>query len=49
MSIAVIITDRNTDHLCQSISRLLPEVDIQQWPDINHPEQVKLAVLWNHP
>ena len=49
MSIAVIITDRNTDVLCQSLTALLPEVPIQQWPNLPNPDIVKLAVLWQHP
>ncbi len=49
MSIAVIITDRNSDDLCQQIQQALPGVVLQQWPNIPQPEQVKLAVLWNHP
>lgn len=48
-SIAVIITDRNTDALCQSLQADLPEVTIQQWPNITDPESVCLAVLWKHP
>ncbi len=49
MSIAVIITDRNSDALCQNLQQQLPGVNIQQWPQINNPEQVRLAVLWDHP
>ncbi len=49
MSIAVIITDRNTDVLCQKLRVQLPDVVIQQWPDIDQPEQVIMAVLWRHP
>ncbi|TDR20734.1 NAD(P)-dependent oxidoreductase [Marinicella litoralis] len=49
MSIAVIITDRNTDELCTQLAAQLPHVKIQQWPDIPDPESVQLAVLWNHP
>jgi glyoxylate/hydroxypyruvate reductase A len=49
MSIAVIITDRNTDQLCDFLRLGLPDVTVQQWPDINHPETVEMAVLWNHP
>ncbi len=49
MSIAVIITDRNTDALCENLRALLPSVMVQQWPDIPHPEMVSLAVLWAHP
>lgn len=49
MSIAVIITDRNSDKLCHLLKKLLPTVNIQQWPDITHPQDIKLAVLWKHP
>lgn len=49
MSIAVIITDRNTDALCESLRARLPNVVIQQWPKIIKPEIVQMAVLWNHP
>jgi len=49
MSIAVIITDRNTDALCESLHAELPDVMIQQWPEIVNPETVLMAVLWNHP
>ena len=49
MSIAVVITDRNTDELCQAIQGWLPEIKIQQWPHIKTPAAVELAVLWNHP
>jgi len=49
MSIAVVITDRDTTDLCAHLSRLLPEVQIQTHPGINQPETVRLAVLWAHP
>lgn len=49
MSIAVIITDRNTDELCHLLRTQLPETHIQQWPNIESPKTVELAVLWNHP
>ncbi len=49
MSIAVIITDRNTDALCEALRDKLPGAVIQQWPDIGSPETVEMAVLWNHP
>lgn len=49
MSIAVIITDRNTDDLCHHLRLALPDVLVQQWPEITDPESVKMTVLWNHP
>jgi len=47
--IGIIITDRNTDLLCELLQAHLPAVKIQQWPDISDPESIKLAVLWDHP
>ena len=35
--------------MCQLLQKKLPEVLIQQWPDIQDPESVRLAVLWDHP
>lgn len=49
MSIAVIVVDRDSTGLCQMIQALLPDVLIQQWPDIEQPELVEFAVLWQHP
>ncbi|MFC3193055.1 2-hydroxyacid dehydrogenase [Marinicella sediminis] len=49
MSIAVVITDRNTDDLCAHLRRHLPDVNIQVFPDITDPQAVRLAVLWAHP
>ena len=49
MSIAVIITDRNSDLLCDFLQSSLSDVNIQKWPDISDPESIKLAVLWDHP
>lgn len=49
MSIAVVITDRDTTDLCAHLSRLLPDVLIQAHPNISDPQAVRLAVLWAHP
>lgn len=49
MGIALIITDRPSDGLAQLLRQLLPDVSIQQWPEITEPESVTLAVLWQHP
>jgi len=49
MSIALIITDRPSDDLAHLLQQLLPDVKVQQWPDISEPEAVTLAVLWQHP
>ncbi|MCX7545550.1 NAD(P)-dependent oxidoreductase [Marinicella gelatinilytica] len=49
MSIALVITDRPSDELAHLLRQMLPDVTIQQWPDITEPETVTLAVLWQHP
>jgi glyoxylate/hydroxypyruvate reductase A len=49
MSVAVVITDRNTDALCELLRQALPGVLIQTYPKIQHPDAVRLAVLWAHP
>ncbi len=49
MTLAVVVTDRDSDQLCQQLSAMLPHVEIQQWPDIGAPEEVEFAVLWQHP
>jgi len=49
MSIALIIADRDSSGLRDLLQAYLPEVHIQQWPDLPNPETVKLAVLWQHP
>lgn len=48
-SIAVVVTDRDSDELCEQLKLALPDVSIQQWPDIDDPESVTFAVLWQHP
>jgi glyoxylate/hydroxypyruvate reductase A len=49
MSIALVITDRSTDLLAQSLKALQPDLSIQVWPNIKNPESVELAVLWQQP
>lgn len=49
MGIALIITDRDSEGLRHLLQTLLPDVLIQQWPDLPKPDAVKLAVLWQHP
>ncbi len=48
-SIAVVVTDRDSDELCEQLKLALPGVKIQQWPHIDEPESVVFAVLWQHP
>ena len=49
MSIALVITDRSTDLLVQSLKCLEPDLSIQVWPNITNPESIELAVLWQQP
>lgn len=49
MSIALVITDRNTDSLVQALKNIQPDLSIQVWPNINNPETVTFAVLWKQP
>ena len=49
MSIALVITDRNTDSLVQALKNNQPGLNIQVWPNINNPETVTFAVLWKQP
>lgn len=49
MSIAIIVTDRDCASLMASISRYLPDVHIQLWPDLVDIKSISFAVLWKHP
>ncbi len=49
MSIALVITDRNTDSLVQALKNNQPDLNIQVWPHIKNPETVTFAVLWKQP
>lgn len=49
MSIALVIPDRDLSRLVAVLKQHLPEVLIEQWPDIKQPEQVEFAVVWKQP
>lgn len=49
MSIALIITDRDITPLQQHLQRQLPQTPIWCYPDIPHPEDVTMAVVWKYP
>lgn len=49
MSIALVIPDRDLSRLVAELSQLLPDVVIEQWPDIAQPERVEFAVVWKQP
>ncbi|MDP4536872.1 glyoxylate/hydroxypyruvate reductase A [Alkalimonas collagenimarina] len=49
MSIALVIPDRDLSRLVAELTQLLPDVVIEQWPDIVQPERVEFAVVWKQP
>lgn len=49
MSIALVIPDRDLSRLVAELNGLLPDVVIEQWPDITDPERVEFAVVWKQP
>lgn len=49
MSIALIIPDRKLEDLQQRLQLILPDVTIDIWPELRHPEDVTFAVLWKQP
>lgn len=49
MSIALVIPDRDLSRLVAALNQRLPEVVIEQWPDIQQPDQVEFAVVWKQP
>ncbi|SEA98293.1 2-hydroxyacid dehydrogenase [Alkalimonas amylolytica] len=48
-SIALVIPDRDLSRLVAALQLHLPEVVIEQWPDIQQSEQVEFVVVWKQP
>ncbi|SDZ82636.1 glyoxylate/hydroxypyruvate reductase A [Desulfuromusa kysingii] len=49
MSIAIIYPHRNVSDWIQALHTHGPDLKIEVWPDISAPEEVELALCWNHP
>lgn len=49
MSIALVIPGRKLTGLVEQLQTLLPDVLIQQWPEVSAPEEVLMAVVWKQP
>ncbi|WP_026967063.1 2-hydroxyacid dehydrogenase [Algoriphagus terrigena] len=49
MSLAIISPGRNPKVWIDALTFHEPEIDIQVYPDIDRPEDVKMALLWQHP
>jgi glyoxylate/hydroxypyruvate reductase A len=49
MSLAIISPGRNPKIWIEALTAHNPEVSIQVYPDIDRPEEVEMALLWQHP
>lgn len=49
MSLAIICPGKNPKSWIQVISELDPDLKIQVYPDINAPDEVEFALVWQHP
>ena len=49
MSILIISPSRDTSVWQARFRELYPEEELEIWPDVKNPEQVEVALLWNHP
>jgi len=49
MTLALVITDRINDELVRALLNIMPDLNIEVWPDIQQPQKVQFAVLWNQP
>lgn len=49
MSLAIISPGRNPEAWIKVIRKHKPELQIQVYPDINEPDKVEVAMVWQHP
>ncbi len=49
MSIALIAPGRDLSGLVAELRAQAPDVDVERWPDLKHPDRVDFAVCWNPP
>ncbi|GMQ23980.1 glyoxylate/hydroxypyruvate reductase A [Algoriphagus sp. oki45] len=49
MSIAIISPGRDPKVWIDALKKHQPNLDIQVYPDINRPNEVEMALLWQHP
>ncbi|HSF52563.1 MAG TPA: glyoxylate/hydroxypyruvate reductase A [Algoriphagus sp.] len=49
MSLAIISPGRNPKVWIDALTFHQPDIDIQVYPDIERPEDVEMALLWQHP
>ena len=49
MSLLLMMPGRDTTELRRVLADLVPEISLVQWPRVDHPDDVRMAVVWNHP
>lgn len=49
MALLIVATDRDTTRLAEQVTRLAPDIDVRNWPDIGQREDIEFAVLWRQP
>lgn len=49
MSIAIVSPGRDPKIWITALRHHLPDLDLQVYPEIDRPEEVKMALLWQHP
>lgn len=49
MNLAIISPGKNSDSWIKVLKKYLPELEIQIYPEINSPEKVEIAMVWQHP
>lgn len=49
MSFAIICPGKNPNVWIESLRKNQPDIDLQIYPEIDRPEEVEMALLWQHP
>ncbi len=49
VTLAIVMPGRDTAVLRRVLNDELPDVGVAEWPGIEAPDQVRMAVVWNHP
>lgn len=49
MNLAIISPGKNSNSWIKVLKKYLPELEIQIYPEINSPEKVEIAMVWQHP
>ena len=49
MSLAIISPGRNPKVWIDALRHHQPDIDIQVYPEIHRPEDVEMALVWQHP